>query len=1210
MNKLLALGPRITGIFRGAGTLTCVAAALAAAAFVQPVAQSSALLDVQISWLEDDDPEVRERAALALGRLSDPKAYAALEAAGLLDWPTWGYDAARSAGTPYELAETLHLQWVRELPEPKQAWTEQWDNRGKLDFDVSYAPVVKGNRIFVPSSVTDSVTAYDIADGSELWRFYADGPVRLAPAAWEDRVYFVSDDGHLYCVEAESGTVAWKFQGGPTDQRFLGNERIINFWAARGGPAIADGTIYFTAGFWPMHGVFIYALDARTGAVEWVNDGTSSAYVALPHGGAYGYGSIAPQGYIAVDGDRLVVSGGRTEPAILDRHTGEVVELELRTAKGTGGYDVHAGGMGAQRNDMIEARVEALVEAGAIEGEVFERIAAHGRLFVSTEDGKLYCFGADEAEAVRYPPEAEALQPKNEAFEIVAKSLLEELGETDGYGLVLGAGSGDLLKALLAQSKLHLVVVESDAERVRNLRDELVAGNLYGRRAAVVEADPATFAVQPYLFSLVVSEDAAAAGLGGDGAAMAHTLDRLRPYGGVAYFGGSTEQFDSLREASLAAEVDQVAIEAKDDHLFARRSGPLTGAGAWTHQHRDPENTLMSQDKRVRLPLGLLWFGGPNNHNILPRHSGGPRPQVVDGRITYLGVENVAARCVYTGRQLWDVPFPGIGHPFTNLELEERWQRGMQVYMTNIPGATYIGSPIVSLEDSVYLRYEAAVHRLDPRSGETVAVFDLPGTPVKELYDDPEAPDWGHLSVQGDFVITTAEPHLFEDQALGWTESYTGTSSNLLVVLDRKSGEVLWQREAEIGFRHNTIVSTDDRIFVIDGLSKNALEHMARRGIVPDEDSVLMALDPRDGSVIWRTDQDVFGTFLLFSKAHDILIEGGSQDLRRTLEDEPRQLIARRGADGGVLWESGANFTLPGAVHGDMLIPGRPAAARSIITGEEWVRRQPHTGETSAWEYSRTYGCNTVSASEHMLFYRSGAAGFFDFEHDSGTGNFGGFRSGCTSNLVAADGVLSALDFTRTCTCNYQHQTSLAMINMPGDTNIELWTRHDAAAPNPERHGINFGAPGRRVDHASGTIWFDGEGSLGRHASAIDANGFGLPWVASFAREFAADEDGAVTVYDLLDGDYTVRLHFAELDESVEPGDRVFDVLVGDEVVLEHFDIAAAAEGNLRAVVKEIRAKVPMTMDITLRPAEGSKRGPLINGIELVASDGALASAR
>ncbi len=291
-----------------------------------------------------------------------------------------------------------------------------------------------GERIFVPSNVTDSVTAYQIEDGRELWRFYTDGPVRLAPAAWRERVYFSSDDGHLYCVDAETGELDWKFRAGPSDHRLLGNERIINFWAARGGPVIAEGIVYFAAGIWPEHGVFIYALDADSGDVVWVNDTTSSQYVRLPHGGARGFGGLSPQGYIAVDGDRLVVAPGRGQsPVYMDRHSGEVTGYSFRGSKGAGGYAVHSGGQGFQRNDMIERRVRDLSDE--IDGDVFYNLAAHDRLFVTTECGKLYCFGEEEIAPRRYEYSPGEMSSGSHDWADVARGLIEQLGDTRGYAL-------------------------------------------------------------------------------------------------------------------------------------------------------------------------------------------------------------------------------------------------------------------------------------------------------------------------------------------------------------------------------------------------------------------------------------------------------------------------------------------------------------------------------------------------------------------------------------------------------------------------------------------------------------------------------------------------------------------------------------------------------------------------------------------------------
>jgi hypothetical protein len=57
---------------------------------------------------------------------------------------------------------------------------------------------------------------------------------------------------------------------------------------------------------------------------------------------------------------------------------------------------------------------------------------------------------------------------------------------------------------------------------------------------------------------------------------------------------------------------------------------------------------------------------------------------VVAGKGVLVGVETLSVRDIYTGRELWIREFPGIGHPFTNLELEERYRAGRSVYMTNI----------------------------------------------------------------------------------------------------------------------------------------------------------------------------------------------------------------------------------------------------------------------------------------------------------------------------------------------------------------------------------------------------------------------------------------------------------------------------------------------------------------------------------------------
>ncbi|NOZ19469.1 MAG: PQQ-binding-like beta-propeller repeat protein [Planctomycetes bacterium] len=240
------------------------------------------------------------------------------------DWPTWRHDANRSAATAESLPDELHLQWARELPPYRLAWP----NEPRLQFDPSYEPVIMGKTLFLGSPCDGSVAAFDTETGKEKWRFYTEGPVRLAPVAWEGKVYVGSDDGYLYCLSAEDGSLRWKARGAPEDRpdrRHLGNARLISYWPVRGGPVLADGRIYIGAGIWPTLGVFIVAVDAKTGKVIWRNEKLNYIEkVRIDHNTLADAG-ISPQGYLVAVGDKLLVANGRSMPCGLDRKTGKLL---------------------------------------------------------------------------------------------------------------------------------------------------------------------------------------------------------------------------------------------------------------------------------------------------------------------------------------------------------------------------------------------------------------------------------------------------------------------------------------------------------------------------------------------------------------------------------------------------------------------------------------------------------------------------------------------------------------------------------------------------------------------------------------------------------------------------------------------------------------------------------------------------------------------
>ena len=241
--------------------------------------------------------------------------------ASAADWPTWRYDAGRTAASPARLPSKLHLQWTLQLPKTALAWPYE----SRCHFDACYEPVVMGKTLFIGSPNDGSVAAYDTETGEGKWKFYTEGPVRFAPVAWEGNVFAASDDGRLYCLAADTGSVKWIFRATPKDRpdlKHLGNNRLISLWPVRGGPLLVDGILYLGSGLWPTMGVFVYALNAGTGKLRWKNNRLNYLKdIRIDHNN-FDNSGLSPQGYLVAEGKKLLVPNGRSMPAGLDLANG------------------------------------------------------------------------------------------------------------------------------------------------------------------------------------------------------------------------------------------------------------------------------------------------------------------------------------------------------------------------------------------------------------------------------------------------------------------------------------------------------------------------------------------------------------------------------------------------------------------------------------------------------------------------------------------------------------------------------------------------------------------------------------------------------------------------------------------------------------------------------------------------------------------------
>lgn len=1386
------------------------------------------------------------------------------------DWPMWRHDAQRSGSTPDGLPDDLALRWTWRLGPTTPAWPA---SQTKLQFDRCYEPVSADGRLIIGSPVDGRVLAIDLASGRLLWTYFTAGPVRFAPAIANGRVYVTSDDGQLHCISLADGSKLWAVNGGPSQRRIIGNDRLISMWPARGGVVVRDGVAYFSAGIWPSMGVFVRAVDAQSGKVLWTNSTTGSRYITHPHG-ADSFGSISPQGYLAIAGDTLLVPGGRTLPGGFDLKTGELRHFEFG-GKGGGGFEVltsdnwyvvagtlyraadgaSAGRIAArvvspsglignegssivvtQLGNDVEEKVETdrrgnkrtqltakqeriarfsvdgptriFLQAGQqvfaadggtvaaydlsdqaasrkavwsaeIDGDIASMMTSDGCLVVTTLQGDVLCFAggsiAVESESQQFVLNANGkplrdLSPSDDSPR--SRALIDHLAElnsvTQGYAVyVSGPGSPSLriLGHLLYETDLSVVVLVPDEAAAASFRD-LLANHAsdahYGRRVVVLTDSAQAAKLPPHLASLVISEPDVV----NDSRDQIQELARiLRPYGGTCLLVTDPDQHAAIVQLTADPGLKGVSASRHQSLTVLRRDGPLPDSGQWTHQYGDATNSVVSADARVKPPFGMLWFGGPSNDRVLPRHGHGPSPQVAGGRLFIEGADMLRCVDVYNGRLWWERELPALGEYYNNT--------------SHHPGAGEIGSNYVSLPDRVYVVHDGQLLELDAETGETTRDYELESgaattwsallvegevlfataspvevagsgdrpkpelpknstalipahaewqylagddpetswtaidfdaakwktgragfgygdgddrTVLKDMagkyqrvyirrefnlddstaggdlslvinYDDafiaylngreihrvnvksgagPQARTIGSHEASGPEVMRlrdaskllktgrnvlaieghntspsssdfSLDPHLLVvprsttpppepekprlSLALLLEPTKFSSGSRLLVAFDRRTGQQLWSRPARFNYRHNAICAADDKLFCVDMLSSAKLAALKRRGVEPEGKATLLALDARSGDEVWSTTDDVFGTFLNYSREHDVLLQGGSAYRDRAKDEVKEGLIAYRGSTGDVVWKDRAlGYGGPCLLRHD----------RIITNGGGGFELSLLTGERTGWTYSRMYGCNTAIGSEHLLTFRSGAAGFCDLTNDSGTGNIGGFRSSCTANLIVADGVLNAPDYTRTCSCAYQLQTSLALIH---DPDAESWTfgHTDGSA---KHLGLNFGAPGDRREGASdGLLWFeypivggpspkfDVEISpadvtlFSQHSSLMSSSRSN--WIgASGLRGVRSIRWKARPTGERREAH--IKLLFSEPD-GLPAGKRVFSVRINGDDVLSKFDIVAAAGGGNRTVSHEAIVFFDGTMNLELIPEPGSAE-PVISG--------------
>jgi outer membrane protein assembly factor BamB len=1047
------------------------------------------------------------------------------------DWPTYRADAARTGYSSEPLPQSLALRWMyRSRTGPAPAWPSS----SRITFDFAAQPILVGPLVIFGSSAEDKIVALDADSGTVRWTFFTGGPVRFAPAAWRDRILAASDDGCLYAIKWQDGTLLWKHRGGPSDRMCLGNGRMISRWPARGGPVVMDGLVYYAAGIWPSDGVFLHALDARTGAVLWTNDRIGRLHMPQPHPGANAESGVAPQGYLVATESRLFVPTGRAVPAAFRRSDGELEYYRLQQNGSIGGsralaadrfvinagcfLDQDTGNLGARagrgvfsalpdgilqstgqqllvyrwadleaadrqgnparyrglrksgeilleaesgpddgaaavlkklpslgalyRTEVRFAEVDASVPkqtglertlaqarpevealgyridpflattyerqhevicAGGdavcggpgvvrvadlaegrvrwchvVQGDALGLAAANGRLIVSTSRGVIYCFAAAPSQPSDPPTEtAAASRPVATDCADAAREILDQSSIRAGICVDLGCGTGELALELVRRSQLYVVAIDADPAKVRQARLMLTDAGVYGDRVTVHQGDPNQTPYPDYFANLVVSSRALA---GKSSAPNEAEMARLqRPYGGTICVG-------------------------VPGHWEIRRRGPLEGAGQWTHQNCDAANTLCSTDEIVRGPLEMAWYRD-EVLEITDRHAQGPAPLFSRGYLVVEGVDGICALDAYNGRTAWTYPIKGILADWDGVHHDV--------------GIGDVGSNFCLSDDAVFVRTGESCVKIDLATGRKLCEFKTPAD------TSARTRNWGYVAYLDGLLFGSVlnDEHTVSPRYLNIRMR---NESVLFFAMDARTGELKWQYRPQHSLRNNAIALAAGRVYLIDRplaladrITAPTPDGKHRPILQPQEHpgGTLIALEVASGSVLWKNDEDIFGTQIGVSTRHGVLLMH-YQAVKHNFFRLPSEIGGRMAAfdlkTGTRLWDIQADPKTRPIINDDTI----------YAEGGAWKLK---TGVPVPWDFKRSYGCGQMAGSPHLLLFRSATIGYWDLDRNQGTENFGGARPGCWFNAIPAGGLVLVPDGSAKCACSYPLRSWLAL---------------------------------------------------------------------------------------------------------------------------------------------------------------------------------------
>ncbi|NQT01109.1 MAG: PQQ-binding-like beta-propeller repeat protein [Planctomycetes bacterium] len=988
------------------------------------------------------------------------------------DWSQFRADAARSGYISQKLPGSLSLRWVyKPLHPPQPAWRAE-DTR--MPFDHAYHAIIAEGMVFFGSSADNKVYALNAVTGKERWTFFADSPIRFAPAFWQGRLYIAGDDGYLYCLRAKTGKLIWRKRGGPREDMVLGNGRMISRWPARGAATIIDNIVYFSAGIWPSEGIYIYALEPETGKVLWVNDSSGSMLMDQPHPTAQANSGVSVQGYLSAADDTLLVPTGRAIPAAFDRQNGafRYFHLQRYGQIRPGPFITLINGLTFSRNELFNSQTGNLL----LRGTPGSAVADFPEYIVFAQENSI--------KGITRSKPIEEKQTKDSAGKLKKQNVLSSPSwsiacpEPVGVSLI-GAG-----ETIVAGTKNHKIIT-ADIETKSIIMTADVDGQPMGLAAAdgrlIVSTDKGTiycFAgktsnktveISPKLKSSAYGKNqlyarAAREIINRTGKTKGYCLDIACGQGRLAYELAKRTDLNIYAVESDPAKVKRARKLLTEAGLYGTRVtvlqrdlaktklpncfANLIVSGASVKEGADylPEKEInrilrpyggsacLGKPGKMQLTVrgGLEGAGNWTHQYADPANTNCSPDELIRGPLEVLWfTDNDFEMPSRHGRgpaplcldgRLFVEGLHGLraldaynGHVIWEYPLENILKAYDQEHLMGTAGT---GSNFCVTPEGLYVRTGGKCLQLDPATGKLIAEFPAPQHP------QGKQSTWGYVACKNQTLFgTLADTEHIVQYRYGRSDMKTQfTESVLLFAMDTRTGRLKWSYTPQNSIRNNSIAVGNGNVYFIDAPLDlrdcpdypNKQQRTQKSDSISKTEGTLIALDMNNGEVLWTSSKDIYGTMLALSQKHDILLMA-YQDTRFKLVSEVGGRMSAFGAsNGNRLWDIEARYASRPILN-DSTIYAQPGA---------WDLR---TGLKKEFNFERSYGCGIIAGATNLLAFRSATLGYRDLLSGKGTENYGGIRPGCWINTIPAGGLLLVPEASNRCVCSYLIKATIAL---------------------------------------------------------------------------------------------------------------------------------------------------------------------------------------